>query len=230
MPLQRLPHIVLTATPDQESFQRRGGGGEERPLPQRNRAAHARRLLTELQALQEDARRRAEEVPVASVVGTKSGLHVQFELEAGHSEALKSLEDRRKKIEIVATRAVEDKILATVYVPRGQLSTFEHKIQKYATTDTPRGRPAHERLIAPVSAIRLAVLRDFWTDDDAAFPATNVIARWGNTITGVVPAPPRRWPSAVAGRRRHPYAPPCHAAVRAGAHSLSVEAGRTIPC
>lgn len=105
-------------------------------------------------------------------------MHVQFELEAGYAEALASLEDRRKNIQLVATREVENKLLATVYVPKGELQTFERKIQKYETTTTRTGRPAHEKLIAPISAIRLAALRDFWTDDDAEFPATNVIARW----------------------------------------------------
>ena len=178
MPLQRLPHIVLTASPEPESFQRRGGGGETRPLPQRDRQAHSQRLLGELQKLQDDARQRAEEIPIASVVGTKSAMHVQFELEAGYADALKSLEDRRKNIELVATREVGDKLLATVYVPKGQLTVFEHKLQKYASTNTPSGRPAHETLIAPITAIRLAALRDFWTDDDSEFPATNVVARW----------------------------------------------------
>jgi hypothetical protein len=178
LPLQRLPHIVLTASPEPENFQRRGGGGQARPLPQRDRQAHARNLLGELQKLQEDARHRAAEIPLASVVGTKSAMHVQFELEAGHAEALKSLEDGRKKIELVATREVGDKVFATVYVPKGELKVFEHKIQKYASTNTPKGRPAHETLIAPITAIRLAALRDFWTDDDSEFPATNVVARW----------------------------------------------------
>ncbi|HYK04064.1 MAG TPA: S8 family peptidase [Thermoanaerobaculia bacterium] len=178
MPLQRLPHIVLTAQPEPESFQRRGGGGEAKALPQRNRYAHAQKLLGELQKLQDEARQRAEAIPVAAVVGTKSAMHVQFEVEAGYVDALKSLEDRRKNIELVATREVGNKILATVYVPKGELKVFEHKVQKYASTNKKSGRPAHETLIAPISAIRLAALRDFWTDVDAEFPATNAVARW----------------------------------------------------
>lgn len=177
MPLQRLPHIVLQASPESENFQRRGGG-EEKPLPQRDRKAHAERLLGQLQQLQEAAERRSAEIPVAMVVGTKAGMHVQFELEPGYVEALKSLEDRRKHIELVATREAGDKLFATVYVPNGQLSAFEHKVRKYQTKNTPNGHPAHERLIAPVSAIRLAALRDFWTDTEAEFPATNAVGRW----------------------------------------------------
>lgn len=178
MPLQRLPHIVLHVPPHPENFQRRGGGGDERPLPQRDRQTHAQQLLGQLQQLQKDAERRAAEIPLATVVGTKAGMHVQFELEAGYIEALKSLEDRRKQIELVATREAGDKLFATVYVPKGQLSVFEHKIRKYQTKNTPKGHPAHDRLIAPVSAIRLAALRDFWTDADAEFPATNAVVRW----------------------------------------------------
>ena len=178
MPLQRLPHIVLTASPDPERFQPRSGGPEEKPLPQRDRQAHAQRLLDDLLRLQEEATRRSATVPLATVVGAKSGLHVQFELEAGFSEALKSLEDRRKKIEIVATRSTGDKLFATVYVPKGQLSAFERKVRKYTTANTPGGRPTHERLIAPLSAIRLAALEDFWTDTDVEFPPMGALTRW----------------------------------------------------
>src|SRR5207237_3421065 len=168
----------LTASPEPENFRPRGGGGQARPLQQRDRQAHARHVHGEVQKLQEDARTRAEEIPLVSVVGTKSAMHVQFELESGYSEALKSLEDGRKNIELVATRNGGDKVLANVYVPKGELKVFERKIQKYASTNTPKGRPAHETLIAPITAIRLAVLRDFWTDDDREFQATNVVARW----------------------------------------------------
>ena len=178
MPLQRLPHIVLTAPPDQERLQRRGGGPEEKPLPQRDRTAHAQRLLRDLTRLQEEAVQRSAEVPLASVVGAKSGLHVQFELKAGFADALKSLEDRRKKIELVATHASGDKLFATLYVPKGQLSSFEHKVRKYADVNTPGGKPTHERLIAPLSAIRLAALRDFWTDAEAEFPPRSAVIRW----------------------------------------------------
>lgn len=111
-------------------------------------------------------------------MGAKSGLHVQFELEAGFADALKSLEDRRKKIELVATHAGGDKLFATVYVPRGQLSTFEHKVRKYADVDTPGGKPTHQRLIAPLSAIRLAALSDFWTDTETEFPQAATVIRW----------------------------------------------------
>ena len=103
---------------------------------------------------------------------------MQFELEAGFADALQSLEDRRKKIELVATHASGDKLFATVYVPKGQLSTFEHKVRKYADVDTPAGRPTHQRLVAPLSAIRLAALRDFWTDSDAEFPQLTSVIRW----------------------------------------------------
>lgn len=178
MPLQRLPHIVLTAPPDQERFQRRGGGPEEKLLPQRDRQAHAQRLLRDLTRVQEEAVQRSREVPLASAVGVKSGLYVQFELEAGFADAMKSLEDRRKGIELVATHASGDKLFATVYVPKGQLSTFEHKVRKYADVDTPAGRPTHQRLVAPLSAIRLAALRDFWTDAETEFPPLTAVVRW----------------------------------------------------
>jgi hypothetical protein len=173
-----LPHIVLTVPPAQEQFQRRGGGPEEPLLPHRDRQTHAQLLLRDLQRVQEDAKSRSAESPLVSAIGGKTGLHVQFELEGRFIEALKSLEDRRKKIELVATQESGDHILATVYVPRGELKTFERKIEKYATVNTPGGRPTHERLIAPLGAIRLAALRAFWTDTEAVFPLLTETIRW----------------------------------------------------
>jgi len=107
-------------------------------------------------------------------------MHVQFEMEAGFPDALASLEDRRKKIQLVATRRVEgEKVLATVYVPKGELANFERKIERYQTETTKKsGRPRHEALVATISAIRLATLRAFWTDDDSEFPEPGVVARW----------------------------------------------------
>jgi uncharacterized membrane protein len=99
-------------------------------------------------------------------------------LDGGFPEVITSLEDRRKGIELVSTQSSGNSFLATVYVPKGQLKTFEHKFRKYATTNTPGGRPAHQRLVARVGAIRLAALEAFWTDTNVVFPLLTETIRW----------------------------------------------------
>jgi hypothetical protein len=179
MALKKLPHIRLVAPPGAEAFQRAGGGGSARPLPQRDRQQHAETLLRELRDVQAERERRIREAPAAPTVAPTGGMRVEFELEAGFPDAVASLEDRAKKIELVAIRpSGEGKILATVFVPRDQLVSFARKIERYETKTTSKGRPRHESLVATIAAIRLAALRDFWTDDDAEFPEAGNTARW----------------------------------------------------
>ena len=179
MAVKKQSHIILRASPSPESFQRAGGGGPRILLPQRERQSHAEMLLGELRDVETEAQRRSRDAPLAAVVGTSGGMKVEFELEAGFPDALASLEDRARRIELVAVRPLgEDKILATVFVPRDQLVSFARKIERYETKTTSKGRPRHEGLVATIAAIRLAALRDFWTDDEVEFPEGGTTARW----------------------------------------------------
>lgn len=180
MALRKLPHIRLTATPASERYQRAGGGGTEKTLPQRNRERHAELLRRELQSVDTEARRTSQESALAARVGAPAGVKVEFEVEAGFPDAIASLEDRRKGIELIAIRTTTpDKVLATVFVPRDELISFSRKVESYATKTTAvKGRPRHEPLITAIAAIHLAALRDLWTDDDAEFPEAGAIARW----------------------------------------------------
>lgn len=177
---KRHRHIILDGYADTENYIYPGGGGSEKPLPERNRASHAERLLASLDKVLAEARER-EEIPKAVALPAKKGLNVVFESEPGFDLELKSMEDRRQGIQLVAVREspeAEGVTQATVYVPEGKLGVFERKIRKYAVEDTDAGRPWHQKLVEKISDIRLAQLREFWTDRAALLPAKQEEIWW----------------------------------------------------
>lgn len=179
MPVARLPHLTLPAFTSDERYQRPPLKIEPRPLPKRDRNAHATKLLSELR----EAMRVADEhrhSPIAVSVGAKDGVHLLFEVESGFDEHVNSLENRRAGIEIVSLQKDENFTRVTVYVPAGKLGIFERKLRRYAdpASDTAKGNPAHANLISVISEIRLAVLSDLWTDDLALLPPAGSYARF----------------------------------------------------
>lgn len=177
---KRHRHIILDGYADTENYIYPRDGGSEKPLPERNRASHAERLLASLDEVLAEARER-EEIPKAVALPAKKGLNVVFESEPGFDLELKSMEDRRQGIQLVAVREspeAEGVTQATVYVPEGKLGAFEKKIRKYATEDTKSGRPRHQKLVEKIADIRLAHLRSFWTDRPELLPASKQAIWW----------------------------------------------------
>lgn len=179
MPVTRLPHLALPAFSSNERYQWPPLKIEPAPLPKRDRNAHATKLLSELR----EAMRIADEnrhSPIAVSVGAKEGVHLLFEVEPGFEENINSLEHRKAGIEIVSLQKDEDVTRVTVYVPTGKLGIFERKLRSYAdpASDTPKGNPAHVKLISIISEIRLAVLSDLWTDESALLPVEGSYSRF----------------------------------------------------
>lgn len=177
-----LPHIVVenSLTTEEYVYPPRDLKAKEK-LPKRDRQSHAAQLLTSLDEVRSEAKQRKDELAAVALPG-KKGVHVEFESEPGFELELKSLEDRRTKIQLVAVRTSLKKKqrgqLATVYVPEGKLGILERKIRKYARDDTKSGRPWHQKLVEKISEIRLATLRSFWTDRDDLLPAEDEAIWW----------------------------------------------------
>lgn len=177
---KRHPHIILDDYAGTEEYIYPGGGGSEKPLPERDRASHAQRLLANLEEVRNEARERRE-IAKAVALPAKRGVNVVFESEPGFDLELKSLEDRRQGIQLVAVREppeTGDVTLATLYVPDGKLGAFETKIRKYALEDTKTGKPWHQKLVEKISQIRLAQLRSFWTDLPELLPESQETIWW----------------------------------------------------
>jgi len=178
---ERHPHILLRDRAEAKQYGYPGGGGGDKKLPPRQRTAHAARLRSELDRLRSEALAHRQKA-TALRLPARQGVYLELESEPGFELELQSLDSRREEgMKLVAVRPSpdrEDTTLATVFVPDGELKTFERKIRKYAEKDSRGGRPSHQALIETIAHIRLATLRSFWTDEDELLPAPGEAIWW----------------------------------------------------
>lgn len=177
------PHLFVEAPPQTEEY----SPHPRRILPKlipspEDRAAHARSLTAALHEAQTDSTRGREELGIR-VHGAEPGLYIQFESAPGVELKLESLEDRKKRIELVAVQTVEGPDhapvqLATVFVPNGMLPHFFRRFEQYATEQTTKGQPRHKDLVDRISALRRATLRALWTDSADVYPADDDERIW----------------------------------------------------
>lgn len=175
-----LPHIILHNLTETEDYRYPGGGSSEKRLPERERISHADHLLAGLQQVRVEAQKRKEDLK-AWAIPAKKGTHVEFESEPGFELELQSLEKRPQGIQLVAVRdspVTEGATIATVYVPNGQLKSFERQIREYAEQETKSKKPRHQKLVEKIAHIRLAQLRSFWTDRDELLPGAHEAIWW----------------------------------------------------
>jgi hypothetical protein len=114
---------------------------------------------------------------------TSEGMLVTFESWPGYELELKSLDPlRRGAPELLAVHdryVGEDRVqFATVYVPGGGLGYFLQRLDQYATQDTRTGNPKNANMVERIAAVRLATIREIWTDDRESFPAPHEVTWW----------------------------------------------------
>lgn len=64
-----------------------------------------------------------------------------------------------------------DRCRSRPFVPDEAISHFVGKVEEYLSRDTPKGAPRHRNLIDRIEEIRLATLRELWTETTIPFPA-----------------------------------------------------------
>jgi hypothetical protein len=108
------------------------------------------------------------------------GYYLEFVLSHQGWEFIQSLENRQQGIELLSVKAQdpEREIHATVYVPFGAENYFRKRIEAYRTEDTAKGRPKHERLVASIDGVTLALVQSMFTDAPDRFPAEDVPVWW----------------------------------------------------
>jgi len=111
-------------------------------------------------------------------------VYLEFRGAQGYELVTKSLENRRSaksenwtrllNIRTVREDAFDpgsETIYATVYVPNSQRDKFFNLIEKYATEETPTGKPQHAPLVESISSIRKALdVESFWQDAKTLIP------------------------------------------------------------
>jgi len=144
-------------------------------VPQINdRWAHAQSLAKQAKNAEAAAKQRRQEATTRlNVAPMDNGFYLTFESWPGFDLKYSTLDPKRKPPELVAVRTTgetEQITEATVYIPEGSLGYFLQKIQEYATQDTASGRPKNSDFVERINRVKLASLRELWTDKASVFP------------------------------------------------------------
>ncbi len=218
---REFPHIYWPEQGNSESYTRpsQGGGSTSPPErdraakekyrspqsrgstspPERDRAAHAKILLQAMAKAMNAASQQlnSREPEIATGV---PGFYLEFKLKATEKIALKSLENFKKKIELVAVNKIPSEgnkipiirlllreinsmagilflhngmIKATVFVPQSAADYFEKKIEQY------RDKAKNEALVSRLETVEIGTVKSLFTDKDPSlFPEDDREVWW----------------------------------------------------
>jgi len=130
---RKFPHIYLPENGKSEKYTRPSSGGGSSSSPQRDRVAHARALELAIGRAIQEARQQLSSLEPDIVAGVP-GFYLEFQVQVDGANAFEKLEDRRKKIELVAVSQIpeqEGMVTATVFVPEKSAEYFLKKIKQY---------------------------------------------------------------------------------------------------
>lgn len=172
-----LPHILLKDTAQTEPYTPIPSRGKTFKLPRRNRQEHGKKLLRQFDRLRHEADQMVKEQK-AYGIDAGNGIYVQFESDPEFDLKFESLEVIRSEIELLAVQTVEDKTLATVFVPEGKLNILIKKVADYLEKETSKGSPRNRELVESIGEIKKAALETLWTDDKQLFPEADDQKIW----------------------------------------------------
>ena len=173
----KFPHILLKDTTLTEPYTPILSRGKTFKLPPRNRQEHGQKLLRQFDQLRHEADQVIKEQK-AYGIDAGNGIYVQFESEPEFELKFESLEVIRSGIELLAVQTVDEKSLATVFVPEGKLDILTKKVADYLEKDTSKGLPRNRELVESVGEIQRAALEALWTDDRRLFPEADDQEIW----------------------------------------------------
>lgn len=130
---RRFPHIYLPENGESEKYTRPQSGGGSPSHPQRDRAVHARALELAIGKAIQKARQQLDSRQPEVAAGVP-GFYLEFQVQADGASAFEKLENRTKKIELVAVNQIsgqEGIVAATVFVPEKSTEYFLKKIKQY---------------------------------------------------------------------------------------------------
>jgi len=173
-----LPHLLVTNTATTELYKTPlKPRGPSLNLPPRNRQQHAQQLLQKLDLVKVSIRERNVERTAFGIDG-HGGICLEFESSPDFDLKFESLEKTSSGIELLGVKEVDNKKIATVFVPDGKLEQFEKKILAYREQETPKGKPKNQPLIEGISEINVAVLEALWTDTKEVLPSAGELIWW----------------------------------------------------
>lgn len=172
------PHFFLNSTAISKNFTATSDRRIESKLtPAQNRLLHSKKLRGDLATISTyfDSLKHKTE---ATQLEMELGIQIEFESFPGIEMAIESLADARKKVDLLSVKTVGNgeykKLMATVFIPDGQLVYFEKKLQAYAD-HKPRD---NQKLIDSIQTIRTAVFSAVWSDDVSFLPSNKDEPIW----------------------------------------------------
>lgn len=170
-----LPHLWVTERSFDRPFHRTGGGDPR--VRDVERRAHGRARQRELaETIEKQVRRREEldeglleELRAIGVIIVLEGADAAFPLRIDSLERMSRHTKQPKRPQwrllSVAEARGDEPERAMVWVSDEYRAQFLQLFEQYLTRDTPAGNARNRELVANVSRIRAAVLRDLWQSD-----------------------------------------------------------------
>ena len=147
-------------------------------------AAHARRLVAEIERVRTEDAHRAEGRRAVALEDAE-GVAIDVFFTPNPDFDLASLEDARAHLEVLAVSDVGPNLArATVYVPDGRLSVLERKIEAFVPNA--EGVQRNVPLVSSLESIRRSVAESFWTDPSSSFPESREPEWWEVWVRGTV--------------------------------------------
>ncbi|XDE61849.1 hypothetical protein AB3M80_25650 [Arthrospira platensis BEA 1257B] len=174
------PHIYLPENGQSENYTRPRQGGGSNLSPDRDRIAHARYLEEQIGKAIQQANQILNSRDSQLATGVP-GFYLEFQIKSEETIALKSLENRKKNIELVAVKKIhdqEDMVLATVFVPESAQDYFLKKVEQYRDEDTDTDKPKNQALVARLEAVQIGTVQSLFTDVPALFPENGREVWW----------------------------------------------------
>jgi hypothetical protein len=175
----RHPHFLLLNTGTVARFtSTRSGRARRFDTPPRNRAQHGAQIIGAFQ----NAQAQREHFPqnIGNGFYQSPGLTLTFESDPQFPLAFESLDLPASKIQLLSVVLdAQNRTIATVHVPDDKVPVLLHKLEAYRDFNpaAPQGRD-NKKLVESISNIKLATLRELWTDDPALYPAANTSITW----------------------------------------------------
>jgi len=190
--LPRYPHILLPGAGEAERYTATRSRSPPFRTPRRDRARHAARLIRSFEAAEEA--RGIFPRQVGRGFYESPGLVLTFESDPGFPLAFESLDLQNSQIQLLAvTTDSEDRTVATIHVPDDKISVLLRKLESYRdfNPEAPRGRRENRKLVESIANIKLATLRELWTDDPDLYPAAHTVIAWEVWLRREMPNEPQ---------------------------------------
>jgi hypothetical protein len=172
--MSRLPHLQLIGGVTGVPYTRVRGGAAPFQVPPRDRVTQARAVRQALNAAVEAA---TMEHQAQQTDAESRGIQLTIDSQAGFDLKLDSLESRRAGIELLQAWQSDGIERAVIFVPRDKVDVLLKKVDQYEQKATRTGRPWNQPLINSIERVRLAVVRDLWSDA-RPFPMTDAAMWW----------------------------------------------------